>query len=95
MTTMCFCSAFAAPQIVAQQAYMKNNASPSKLHSMWISLLLSGNPNMSSIGLLWYLVAFLVDPQVSPILRPSMSLKQAVNQLAITAGSLTDTTYAN
>jgi hypothetical protein len=74
MTTICFRSAFAAPQNCCATSICKERRYPKQTR---FHVDLSVPQWKSKPEAYWApLVAFLVDPQVSPILRPSAALKQ-------------------
>jgi hypothetical protein len=74
MTTICFRSAFAAPQNCCATSICKERRYPKQTR---FHVDPSAQQWKSKPEAYWApLVAFLVDPQVSPILRPSAALKQ-------------------
>jgi hypothetical protein len=73
MTTICFRSAFASPQNCCATSLCKERRQPrqTRFHVDPTAIEWTSKPETY-----WApLVAFLVDPQVSPILRPSQALK--------------------
>jgi hypothetical protein len=74
MTTICFRSAFAFPQNCCTTSICKERRQPKQTR---FHVDPSAPEWKSKPEAYWApLVAFLLDPQVSPILRPSMALKQ-------------------